>query len=323
MRYRWFAILLAACTGLLPYHAAALDCQNPTRGDLRAICGDPALRMAEEARSAQYERMVGAMPADDRSAFAAFEMAWINGRGARCPSPRGRDVDQPCLKQVIEDHTAELQAIERRMDATAGRLRFRARKRDEGNPNIDIHATYVEFDAPRNPGERLFNEQVLQLVTRLPFTQPVDARTIYTWQDTLDVRTVYLSSRLVAASFAQWVCCGAHGSGGTYTVNIDAGSGTALVPERWFRLDEVAAACWYQFVESERGGEAFRQIYPLREAIDRFGEALRRPSIWSFSARGADLQFSALMGFAAGPYTCRLGYSELAKTAAAGMQLPP
>ena len=45
--------------------------------------------------------------------------------------------------------------------------------------------------------------------------------------------------------------------------------------------------------------------------------------IWSFSHRGAELQFSALMGYASGPRTCRLGYPELAKSTVAGFQLPP
>ena len=123
--------------------------------------------------------------------------------------------------------------------------------------------------------------------------------------------------------FAEWVCCGAYGSGGFYSVNIDAANGTILAPERWFHLDEVAAACWYQFVDGNKGGEPFRRLYPLREAIDRFGENLRRPSIWSFSQRGVELQFSALMGYASGPYTCRLDYSDLTKSAVAGFQLPP
>ncbi len=120
--------------------------------------------------------------------------------------------------------------------------------------------------------------------------------------------------------FAEWVCCGAYGSGGFYALNVDAANGTMLVPERWFHLDEVAAACWYQFVDGDKGGEPFRRLYPLREAIDRFSENLRRPSIWSFSHRGAELQFSALMGYASGPYTCRLSYPELAKSTVAGLR---
>ena len=323
MRHRLFPTLLAACIGLAAYHATAQDCQSPTRADMKAICGNSVLKSAEQKRLLVYGRIAAAMPAEERAAFAAYESGWLNARNGRCPASGEAAADRSCLHELIEDHVVELESLDGKGIEGIGRLRFRARKRTEANPNVDIHANYVEFDSPRTATERLFNADVTKLVDRLPFSAPVDARMTSTWQNTIDVRAVYLSSRLVAASFAQWMCCGARGSGGIYTVNVDVAAGTVLVPERWFRLDEVAAACWYQFVDGEKGGEAFRQIYPLRDAIERFSDTLRWPSIWSFSRRGVDLQFSTLMGYAGGPYTCRLAYPELAKTALAGVQLPP
>ena len=308
--------------GLLPYHASALDCQSPTRADLRTICRDPLLKAADERRLALYERIFAGLPATEQSAFAAYENGWVSARNGRCPVRDG-EIDKTCLREAIDDHAAELAALDGKSSGSAARLRFRSRKKMDVNPNVDIHATYVEFERPQTPAERLFNEQVLKLVDRLPFSQSIDPKTTSTWQDTIDVRTIYRSPRLIAVKFAEWVCCGAYGSGGYYTLNIDAANGTMLVPERWFHLDEVAAACWYQFVDGDKGGEPFRRLYPLREAIERFSENLRRPSIWSFSHRGAELQFSALMGYASGPYTCRLGYPELAKSTVAGFQLPP
>ncbi len=308
--------------GLLPYHASALDCQSPARADFRTICRDAMLKAAEERRLSLYERIFAGLPAADRSAFAAYENGWVIARSGRCPASDG-EVDRTCLREAIDDHAAELAALDGMSSGSMGRLRFRSRKKADVNMNVDIHATYVEFEAPRTPGERHFNEQVLKLVDRLPFGQSIDPKTTNTWQDTIDVRTIYRSPRLISVKFAEWVCCGAYGSGGFYTVNIDAANGTMLAPERWFHLDEVAAACWYQFVEGDKGGEPFRRLYPLREAIERFSENLRRPSIWSFSQRGVELQFSALMGYASGPFTCRLGYPELSKTTIAGFQLPP
>jgi uncharacterized protein len=320
MRLRLLSILLPVCMGLLPYHASALDCQSP-RADLRTICRDPALKAADERRLALYERIFASLPATERSAFAAYENGWLSARNGRCPV----DDDQikACLHDAIDDHAAALATFEGKSDGAAERLGFRTRRKTDVNPNVDIHATYVEFERPQTPAERLFNEEVLKLVDRLPFSQSIDPKTTNTWQDTIDVRTIYRSPRLIAAKFAEWVCCGAYGSGGFYTVNIDATSGTVLAPERWFHLDEVAAACWYQFVGGDKGGESFRRLYPLREAIERFSENLRRSSIWSFSHRGVELQFSALMGYASGPFTCRLGYAELAKSTVAGFQLPP
>lgn len=322
MRHRLLSILLPLCMSLLSDPALALDCQGSARADLRTICRDPVLKAADERRVALYERILAGLAATEKSAFASYESGWVNARNGRCPVRDG-EADRACLREAIDDHAAELAALGGTGDGSAERLRFRSRKKTDVNPNVDIHATYVEFERPQATAERLFNEQVLKLVNRLPFAQSIDPKTTSTWQDTIDVRTIYRSPRLIAVKFAEWVCCGAYGSGGFYSVNIDAASGTVLVPERWFHLDEVAAACWYQFVDGDKGGEPFRRLYPLRDAIDRFGENLRRPSIWSFSYRGVELQFSALMGYASGPYTCRLGYAELARSAVAGFELPP
>lgn len=322
MRHRLLSILLPVCMALVPGHASALDCQSPARADFRTICRDPALKAADEKRLALYERILAGLPAAEQPAFAAYENGWVSARSSRCAASDG-EVAKACLREAIDEHAAELATLDGGSGGPAGRLRFRSRKKTDVNPNVDIHATYVEFERPQGTAERLFNEQVLKLVNRLPFAQSIDPKTTNTWQDTIDVRTIYRSPRLIAVKFAEWVCCGAYGSGGFYSVNIDAANGTVLVPERWFHLDEVAAACWYQFVDGNKGGESFRRLYPLRDAIDRFGENLRRPSIWSFSYRGVELQFSALMGYASGPYTCRLGYAELARSTVAGFELPP
>jgi uncharacterized protein len=322
MRHRLLSTLLSACLWLLPYHARALDCQTPTRTDFRTICGDPVLKAADERRRVLYRRIVSGLPSAEQPAFAAYERGWVSARSNRCPG-REDQIDKACLREVIDDHAAELAALDGKSSGSAGRLRFQSRRKTDVNPNVDIHATYVEFEGPQTPAEHLFNEQVQKLVDRLPFSQSIDLKTTSTWQDTIDVRTIYRSPRLISVKFAEWVCCGAYGSGGYYTVNIDVANGTTLAPERWFHLDEVAAACWYQFVDRDRGGEPFRRLYPLREAIERFSEDLRRPSIWSFSYRGAELQFSALMGYANGPLVCRLGYAELARSTVAGFRLPP
>ena len=64
--------------GLLPYHASALDCQSPTRADLRTICRDPLLKAADERRLALYERIFAGLPAAEQSAFAAYENGWVS-----------------------------------------------------------------------------------------------------------------------------------------------------------------------------------------------------------------------------------------------------
>lgn len=322
MHHRLLSTALAAFVGFVPYHAQALDCQNATRPDDKAICRDLGLKFAEEKRATLSERLLAVLPSDDRTTFSAYEMGWMNARAAHCLSRNG-DMDKACLRDEIDDRIAELEALKARGGDATGPLRFRSRRKKETNPNVDIHALYVEFEAPRTAAERLFNDQVAQLVNRLPFSDIVNVRSTNTWQDTVDIRSIYRSPRLVGARFSTWVCCGVHGSGGTYTVNVDLATGTTFAPAQWFYLDEVATACWHQFLDGEKGGESFRRLYPLRDSIDRFGDSLRSPSVWSFSRRGADLQFASLMGHANGPFTCRLGYGQLAKATLPGIEVPP
>ncbi len=138
--------------GLLPYHASALDCQSPTRADLRTICRDPALKAADEKRRTLYERIFEGLPATERPAFAAYENGWVTARSGRCPVRDG-ETDKTCLREAIDDHAAELAALDGNSSGSAARLRFRSRKKMDVNPNVDIHAIYVEFEgAARTPG---------------------------------------------------------------------------------------------------------------------------------------------------------------------------
>jgi len=103
MRHRLLSILLPVCMGLLPYHASALDCQSPTRADLRTICRDPALKAADERHLALYERICVGLPVTERSAFAAYENGWVSARSGRCPVRDG-ETDK-AFSQSIDPNT--------------------------------------------------------------------------------------------------------------------------------------------------------------------------------------------------------------------------
>lgn len=305
-------LLLLACIGLTSGQAVALDCEKPERGDYAAICRDPELAAVEARRVVLVERLSLGRPTEEAQVFSSYERRWVVDRNSVCPY-RADGIDGACLKQAIEDHVAELGSLDR--------LRFVSRERpdnDRGeNPKLDIHATWVEFEAPQGRGERLFNERVREKVDHLPFAVPYDGKT--TWHETIDVRAIYRSSALISVTFAEWSCCGAHGAGGDEVLNIDLRNGQPFVPENWFDLDGVAAACWLEFVVSDD----FRARYSLRNALVEFSANLGKSQTWSFSRRGVSLQFHELMGHAGGNYVCRLGYGQLARLAVSGVELPP
>jgi hypothetical protein len=148
------------------------------------------------------------------------------------------------------------------------------------------------------------------------FSQSIDPETTNTWQDTIDVRTVYRSPRLIAVKFAEWVCCGAYGSGGFYTVNIDAANGTIGFPtDGSISMRSPPPAGISSSKETRAANRFAASRAPQREP-----------------APAVDLVLLASRGRAAilGPDGLRErpphlppGLSQLAKSTVAGFQLPP
>src|SRR5262249_50764589 len=148
---------------------------------------------------------------------------------------------------------------------------------------------------------------------------------------------LYRSDRLISARYSRSLCCGAQSKTLYRSINVDLTRWTLFSPDDLVSLGATANACWRQFANDKRYGEAFAAAWPLeRPWVDRdfeinrighrmreligptvvdpkpsqertqrvFVAALKDQSRWSFSDRGASVDFGALLGAASAPFFC-------------------
>jgi hypothetical protein len=209
------------------------------------------------------------------------------------------------------------------VEKLCGNLKVVTRTRDDPRPNVRVSAVYVEFVDPRTAAERIYNQTIKAWVGHMLFDVAIDVGRDQKAEDTLTIASFYRSPRLLSVRYDRWGCCGSHGGGGPETINVDLGREAILVTSDLFRLDDVANFCWQQFVDMpEKGGDSFKWPFPTGASLAAT-RALRDPRDWSFTGTGAELAFGPLMGYAAGPYTCRLQNPDLARMVQPGVTAPP
>jgi len=238
-------------------------------------------------------------------------------------------------------------------DAAAGQvcgsLAIRVRARNDARLNVNVFATYPEFDNPGNAAEHRYNDWVRGVVATIDFDHPITLSQNEKVEDVLVLTSLYRSRRLISAAYSRWLCCGAHGIYAGGSINIDAESGTLVQPQTLVSLPAVANECWRQFAALpsplDRQGELFKQDYPMnRPFADRdfesepvrgplsssiektvrlFHSTLRRSSNWTFTERGAAIEFGWVLGYVGAEFTCALDNATLKRMAQPGVSIPP
>lgn len=150
--------------------------------------------------------------------------------------------------------------------ALCGSLRAVNRRRDDPNPDVVVAASYVEFEAPRNAAERTYNEWIRKLIGQMPFEGSLEGRAgggstpVREYIFSGDLRR---SQRLLSATYGAWICCGAHGYGQTWRLNIDGETGKAVSLGDFLHLGTVGNHCWQQLsgVDFQDRGKRFAEFY--------------------------------------------------------------
>jgi hypothetical protein len=240
--------------------------------------------------------------------------------------------------------------------AGCGELRVLSRKRDERQANVDIAATWIEFAVPAGPAEWRYNDWIHKQVATLNFEKPIKLTPELYNEDRLAIDSLYRSPRLISARYARWVRFGPDGNTLYGSLNVDIARWTLWSPDNLVSLGHAANACWRRFADENERGEAFARDWPLeRPWADRdfeirtIGPAMReligpvvidpRPSQertrrvfvavlqdqarWSFSDRGAVVDFGALLGYRSGLFFCDLPNAQLRAIAHPGAAIPP
>jgi hypothetical protein len=235
-------------------------------------------------------------------------------------------------------------------------LRLMTRRRDVAQPNLDVAATWVEFAEPRNAGEWRYNDWIRRQVRALKVDRPLTPVADRRSEDRLGIASFYRSERLISARYARWICCGLQATAIYGSVNIDIAGWTLFSPDALVSPGAAANACWRRFADDPERGTRFLVAFPRARAwIDGdfehrpigpvmheiigpavvnptvspertqrlFVEALKNQSRWSFSERGAVVDFGELLGHAAGPFFCELPNDDLRSMARPGAAIPP
>jgi hypothetical protein len=235
-------------------------------------------------------------------------------------------------------------------------LKLLRRQREDPPPNVEIAGTWVEFAAPRNAGEWRYNEWVRQQVKLLNFDRPLAAAPGGRSEERWGVASLYRSPQLISARYVRWVCCDLQISTIYASINVDIGRWTLFSPDDLVSLGAAANQCWQRFAADRERGARFVAAYPKERALidddfehRRIGrvmhamigpivlephvsaertqrilvEVLRDQARWSFSERGAVVDFGDLLGFASGPFFCELPNEDLKRMARPGAAIPP
>jgi hypothetical protein len=248
----------------------------------------------------------------------------------------------------------QVAAVSLAVDADAkricGALAIRIRAREDSRLSVNVFAIYPEFESPRDPAERRYNEWISGVVATMDFDRPITLSENEKVEDVLVLGSLYRSRRLISAAYSRWLCCGAHGVSAGGSINIDAVSGMLVPPQDLVSLAAVANHCWRQFAALpgplDRQGDLFRHDYPMdRTFTDRdfeddapvrgplppsvektvrlFHSTLKRSSNWTFADLGADVGFGMVLGYVGADFSCSLDNATLKQMARPGVSIPP
>lgn len=240
-------------------------------------------------------------------------------------------------------------------DAGCGELKLLSRQRDE--PSVEIGATWLEFVTPAGPSEWRYNDWIHRQVASINFDKPIKSVPDKRREDRFTIRSFYRSDRLISARYGRWTCCGGNAGETIYgSVNVDIERWTLLSPDDLVRLGAAANLCWQQFGDDRKRGAAFAQAYPIERLwtdgdfeFRRLGHVMRDiigpvvvnpvvskertkslfvavlqdQSRWSFSDRGALVDFGLLLGLGEGGFACSFANDDLRMMAKAGVAIPP
>jgi hypothetical protein len=259
----------------------------------------------------------------------------MEGRAADCISTR--DNYDSSGRETVDVSMATDSDIRK----FCGPLQVIVRERvNDPRPNVRILAVYLEFDRPQLAADQVYNEIIHRWVDRIDFDVPVNIGPDQKYEQILRISSFYRSARLISATYSQWLCCGAHGIGGSTAINVDLDRNALLVPKDLFHLGAVANFCWEQFDRIGDDQYFRRSLSRERDFADgdfegdkvweRFGggslgtfaATLPNSERWSFTDAGAVLSFGPLLGYL-GQFSCQLKNADLRRMVRSGVQTPP
>lgn len=329
MKYSLACAPLLLVLGVQP--AAAIDCAKAQSPIEKAICADQKLKAADDAMSAAYSSLRETLTAAERKGLAASQRKWIKSREDICGYQEGAERSSCVLAQTEERRRLFLAEPESG-PGTGARMVPIFVQQDPDPYRFDIDYTLIRFAEPKSSGEKLFNAEVDKLVKDAPLKRQEDAAPDgmnYASYAAMDI--TYASPTFLSAKVEGWENTGgAHGNGGTSTINVDLARGIAMTTEDLFDDKGQAALnadCVAQIAVQKKqrnDGQDFDPANDPNYQESTVVDILKSPDAWSFWRDKAVVTFNAyaIGSYAEGPYECEFPMAKLKSLAKAGAPLP-
>lgn len=324
----WIAGLVLSA-GVIP--AQAFDCGKAASPVEKAICADPKLKAVDDAMGAVYATLRRAFTGNDRKALGASQRKWVKSREDNCGYQQGAELTS-CILTETEERRRLLAAEPESGPGTGSRLAPVFIQQDPDPHHYDIDYALIKFVNPGAKGETLFNTEVGKIAKDAPTgRQKEAAREEMTYMAYAAMALTYASPRFLSAKIDLYQNSGgAHGNGGTSSINVDLGKGVALKASDLFDAKGQAvlkADCVTQIFAQKKDRNDGLDFKP--EDDPNYSEAtivdhLKSLDSWSFWADKAVVTFDAysIGSYAEGPYECEFAMTKLKSLAKPGAVLP-
>ena len=329
------AALVIGAAGLVS-PAFGLECGGARTPVETAICGDPAVKEADDAVSAAFARLRATLPAADAKALLANQRNWLKTREARCGSPAP---NATCLRDRTVARARVLEGTPEAGPGTRRPLLPLIVDRPGSKSRYAVSVFLFRFPKPASAAEAALNRRVARIAAEAPTaTDDPAAATIYEWER--KARLAYASDRLLSIGVDGYeMTGGAHGNSSFGAINLDMTTGRELTVADL--TDEagrarLAALCDGQVRTQLRdklkeSGEdpdtpdGKASLAALEgDAAKGVAETVGDLSNWTFGGTGATVTFLpyAVAPYVYGAFSCEIPYANLRPLAKASFPMP-
>jgi uncharacterized protein YecT (DUF1311 family) len=309
--------------------AQAFDCSKAATTVEAAICGDAALKAADDAMSAAYADLRALSSPAERKGLAISQKTWLAERERDCVE--ADKANATCIRERTGERRKRLAAEPKSGPGARSRLMavFVQRIGTRKLPGVDYQL--VRFAKPQSAGETLFNREVEKIARDFPGPNDEESPQdiIYAMEATMDVD--YASPRLISASTLVYSYLGgAHPNTFFASINVDLKSGKLLTYGDVFEqaaLAPLTADCRKQIVaeKTERSsGEPYDPAGDPALKDETIRDQILDMEHWSFTAEQGTVSFNSydIGAYAEGTFACDFPLASLRNYAKPGAPLP-
>ena len=323
------AFLLAATAFASP--AWAFDCGKATTTVEKAICADDKLKAADDAMSKAYAEVRNLLNDKEKKSLALSQKHWLKAREDQCGAEEGAAINSCILDET--DKRRRLLAAEPETGPGPKSVMVPVFIQQEGDRwHTEVDYTLIRFGKPVSKGEKLFNAEVEKIAKEAPLgKQDEQSPESMHYSAYAAMALAYASQRMISAPVEFYAYeGGAHGNGGTGTVNVDLAAGKLITAGDVFDkkvLGELGKECVTQILDQKKekwGSDDYKPSEDANFQEATVGETLAQMSSWTLRSDKATVTFDAYAvgSYAEGPYYCEFPMEKLRGMAKSGAPLP-